>query len=847
MTLTDFLRFFTCRVKSTVFASLFFAAPIAGQDFSGFHTGGWAGVNALFINPANVVDSRFKVDINLLSVHSELTNNFMYVASPLRTDFGQGDFSDFVRLDTFGVSKSMHLNYRLQLPSFMFAIDRNNAIGISVTSRGLANMDRLSNDIATLVYRATLGEEIDYRALQGDFMAVNSLNWHEIGFSYGRVLLDEGQHFLKAGVTAKILLGTGATYASVDDFRFRYDNDTVQQLSGRVSYGYTDNYGSPDFSPADLFSPAGFGLGMDIGAVYEWRPDRERNTYTMDGKSNLWYRHRETYKLRAGLSLRDLGYIRYTRAGGSRDYTADVSGLPISFFEGIEDPVEFFERLEQAPGVTMISTGNQPFSVGIPFSLAATVDWQIIDGLFLNVTPIISFNQGIFVNRGVGSLSSITFVPRYEIPWFGAYMPVSLNQLSQFNWGLSLRLGPVFLGSGSLFSNLMRSEWTGTDFHLGFKVPIPHTRPKDRDFDQVSDKRDRCPDQAGLWEFEGCPDTDKDGIPDHSDECPFEAGLPQFRGCPDTDGDGIPDKDDECPYEPGLALFKGCPDTDGDGVPDKDDRCPEVAGPEEFRGCPDSDGDGIPDIDDECPLEPGLPQFKGCPDRDGDGIPDKDDLCPDLPGPAFSRGCPDSDGDGVYDDKDKCPDVPGLPELDGCPYADTDGDGVRDIDDKCPDIPGPVENDGCPYTDTDGDGVIDLEDKCPNTPGPKENFGCPVVEKEVVEVLKMAFDNLEFASGKATILPGSFDGLNRLVEQLKKRPDFLLLIEGHTDNVGSRTANVNLSRNRANAVKAYLVKAGISAERITAKWYGPDKPIATNDTEEGRQRNRRVEMTIGFK
>ncbi|HAD78817.1 MAG TPA: flagellar motor protein MotB, partial [Flavobacteriaceae bacterium] len=102
------------------------------------------------------------------------------------------------------------------------------------------------------------------------------------------------------------------------------------------------------------------------------------------------------------------------------------------------------------------------------------------------------------------------------------------------------------------------------------------------------------------------------------------------------------DKDDACPNEYGLAEFQGCPDTDGDGVPDKDDACPTVAGPVENNGCPwpDTDGDGILDKDDACPNEYGLAEFQGCPDTDGDGIPDKDDACPTVKGPKENNGCP---------------------------------------------------------------------------------------------------------------------------------------------------------------------------------------------------------------
>ncbi len=111
-------------------------------------------------------------------------------------------------------------------------------------------------------------------------------------------------------------------------------------------------------------------------------------------------------------------------------------------------------------------------------------------------------------------------------------------------------------------------------------------------------------------------------------------------------------------------------------------------------------------------------------------------------------------------------------------------------------------------------------------------------------VVKKAFDNLEFATGKDIIKPESLASLDELAQLMKKYPGWKLKIEGHTDNVGVRAKNVELSKKRAEAVKKYISSKGISPTRFEVKWYGPDRPVAPNDTEEGRQKNRRVEMTI---
>ncbi len=105
-------------------------------------------------------------------------------------------------------------------------------------------------------------------------------------------------------------------------------------------------------------------------------------------------------------------------------------------------------------------------------------------------------------------------------------------------------------------------------------------------------------------------------------------------------------------------------------------------------------------------------------------------------------------------------------------------------------------------------------------------------------------DNVYFDTGKSTLKPSSYPELNELVEYMKLKPSVKIEIAGHTDDVGDDTANMKLSQERANAVKAYLVKKGIASDRVVAKGYGEMQPVAPNDTPEGRQKNRRTVVLI---
>ncbi len=102
-------------------------------------------------------------------------------------------------------------------------------------------------------------------------------------------------------------------------------------------------------------------------------------------------------------------------------------------------------------------------------------------------------------------------------------------------------------------------------------------------------------------------------------------------------------------------------------------------------------------------------------------------------------------------------------------------------------------------------------------------------------------DDVQFATGKATITPDSFERLDELVEYMAHKKTSHLEISGHTDNAGKKAANKKLSQQRADAIRTYLVSKGIEKDRIKAVGYGDEKPIAPNDTSEGRQKNRRIE------
>ena len=785
---------------------------VKAQDFVGFNQSNYAGVTGVFQQPASIVDGRMKFDMNLFGLNVYTYNNYVGLKREAlkREKDKDGNiimpaFNDTAFIDKYTVerinnrNKSIYFSNRIAGPSFMVALNRKNAIAITTSLRNYVNIDGISPDLAKLAYEEFKYPSLWLRNLKNKNLSIQEMTWAEYGLTYARVIKEDNEHYFKAGGTVKLLQGIQSAYMFIKDLEYNFHTDTTLSLfQSEVNYGHSDNLNFKDIKIGEQgtgtkvfdYSQSYPGVGFDFGFVYEWRPDYKKYKYDMDGEKDLWRKDKNKYKLKIGFTVSDIGSIKFKKGATSGDFNANVGFWNLK-------PVSPASVGEFDDTLKTRFKGNfgegESYKMNLPTAFSLQVDYQVWKDVYVNFTPYLAL-QFKNNNTKVHDYTSFALTPRWDHKWFGVFIPVQYNMLDGFRAGTAIRLGPLVVGSTNLAPLIGQKTIFGADMYAMLKVPIPYGKPKDKDKDGISNKKDKCKDTPGVWEFLGCPDRDGDHIQDSEDKCPDIAGTKELQGCPDRDGDGITDAEDNCPDDKGLAEFKGCPDSDGDKIIDKED---------------------------ECPTEAGLAEFLGCPDRDGDKTPDKYDACPDLAGPKEYKGCPDKDGDTVLDK-----------------------------DDNCPDVVGAVENKGCPWPDTDKDGVVDREDDCPTTPGLKELKGCPpapVLKVEEQKILEKAFASLEFATGKDIIKKVSFASLNELAGLMKQHADWKLKLSGHTDNQGDAAKNMMLSEKRAKAVKKYLVSKGVKADAIIAEWFGQTVPIADNGSEAGRQKNRRVEMKVEFK
>jgi outer membrane protein OmpA-like peptidoglycan-associated protein len=202
----------------------------------------------------------------------------------------------------------------------------------------------------------------------------------------------------------------------------------------------------------------------------------------------------------------------------------------------------------------------------------------------------------------------------------------------------------------------------------------------------------------------------------------------------------------------------------------------------------------------------------------------------------------DTDDDGVQDDMDKEINTPRGAEVYGSGIAiDTDKDGIKDYEDDCPIVPGPVSNNGCPvqsavvYNEPITETVLELEPEIEFDEDDKQ---------DLIDRITMFSRAIYFKTNSDQLKQESYKPLNQIAEVMTEYPDSRFKIEGHTDSKGNDNYNLSLSEKRSKSVHSNLTEKYISSVRLSSKGYGEVQPIATNDTESGRQKNRRVEINF---
>lgn len=445
------------------------SVSLTAQDLPGFRTSNYSGVTGIFSNPANAAQNNYKWDVNLFGIGVGVGNN--------NASFDLKNIGELVKNDslinqfigTRGKSSNALLGVDIKALSVLIGIDKKSGLALTTRGRMMLNATDLDGTLGKQIIDGNSDDGITfpYTINSDKNMRVTANAWSEIGLTYGRVLLDNGNHFIKGGITAKYLAGVANAYVNVNRLQGTLTQEPVtddvylSNASGGLEIG-TGGISLDNFDVAELTSFKSSGFGADLGVVYEWRPGYEAGTETAGNK----------YKLRVGVSLQDIGSIKYKKdMANSGGYTIDISGLEaLNLNEVGEQPIdEIKDYLDSKPQLfTPLSSTGSNYKVTLPTMLNLDVDYLILANLYVNAAAHINLvaTDKKFFNTNYYNSFSVT--PRYETKKLGVFLPLNYSALTSFNAGLAFRLGPVYLGSGSVLTALFNSS-KQADIFLGVR------------------------------------------------------------------------------------------------------------------------------------------------------------------------------------------------------------------------------------------------------------------------------------------------------------------------------------------------------------------------------------------
>ncbi|GGZ81132.1 DUF5723 family protein [Algibacter mikhailovii] len=526
------------------------------QSYIGFLSDNYSGVHAVISNPAQIVGTPYKLDINLIGASALLGNDYygVNVFDALKDDYDINLEANKYPL----VDNRAGANVDVLGPAVMFNLNRNSSMALFTRGRSFGNVNNISGSTIEAIADSSTN---DFSISEDDINGLGN-GWLEFGVTYAHIILNKNQHVLKGGLTLKYLKGAGSAYAVGENVTLDYDSEGTD-LGGGETTGSISSTGFLNYARFAEFDnenynydlPSGAdGFGSDLGFVYEWRPNYLNIDLDIDSPKNK----QSSYKLKIGLTVTDIGYVDY-KNGIRQGFNITKENVSEEDFDNAEDLGSFLEANYT------LTNSSRGYKIDLPTALHLNIDWMLKSKLFLNLNTDYSLMSKD--RRTANFISNIvSLTPRYETKSFSFYLPLSVIDNSGFRMGAGIRTGPFYIGSGSIISALTSSNNKEADIYAGFKIGVFDKDKSDKDGDGIIDKEDDCPNVAGPVENNGCPWGDKDGdaVLDNVDACPDEFGPEENNGCPweDTDGDGVPDKDDKCKFDVGTVANMGCPEAE---------------------------------------------------------------------------------------------------------------------------------------------------------------------------------------------------------------------------------------------------------------------------------------------
>jgi len=428
------------------FGSFFYARS---QSYFGFRDDNYAGIQSALFNPSNIVDSKYRADVTIFSA-SGTGQNDLYGINMMDALDGDYDLANEASKN-FKSNNRGNFNVDILGPSFMMNITPVHSVALFTRVRSVTNLVGINGQLIDEVNK-DVSNSNNFLISGGNPNGVTN-SWAEIGASYATVLLDLDDHFVKGGISLKYLMAGVNGYINGSDLSVAFNkNNADPAASEYVSTGTLRTAASYDYANGDnaKFDAASAGVGIDLGFTYEYRT----NCHTCAGNR---------YKFKAAASVTDIGKVNYKNIV---ENTYNITGrVTQEDIDNADDIFEFFDS-----NYTKISS-KKGVKANLPTALHTNFDWNIDQQFYLNLSGDFSLVDAKKVN-GTAIANSVTFTPRYETRQFSFYVPVTYMQYSGTQIGAGFRAGPIFIGSGTLFSSLFSNNSKGCNIYAGLKLPI---------------------------------------------------------------------------------------------------------------------------------------------------------------------------------------------------------------------------------------------------------------------------------------------------------------------------------------------------------------------------------------
>jgi outer membrane protein OmpA-like peptidoglycan-associated protein len=371
------------------------------------------------------------------------------------------------------------MNTELMLPlSFMLTTGKRSAIAISFRNRFEQKLDNLNPQTAGLFYEELNDPKSHGIAMNNNNFTQNFMNWQELGFTYGRVLVNANRHFIKAAVTAKWLGGNAASYIQADSLSVTFhDKNTMSMISPNLQYARTIRADFDLFNRRDLFTNLeAQSLGYDIGIVYEYRGRIGNFQYKNENLENLLRRDRNKYTFRLGAALNDIGILTFDRMPLTRDHRANINNWD---FSGVKANNIREWDTAYAKQVDYLPDSDSTFSVALPTSLLLNLDLHLFGGFYVNAAVQKQLDNKFFPNATTHLFAGnwLAITPRFETRFFGFYVPLLIRDNNIAQIGGTLRLGPVYVGSNNIMGLIQNPKVPTSDVHAGLRIPLAFGKP----------------------------------------------------------------------------------------------------------------------------------------------------------------------------------------------------------------------------------------------------------------------------------------------------------------------------------------------------------------------------------